>query len=639
MDVPEIRTRFLRFFGDREHALIPSAPVVPVNDPTTLFTSAGMQPLVPYFLGQPHPSGPLLANVQQCVRTDDIDEVGDRTHLTFLEMLGRWSLGDYFKKRAIELSFELLTSDDGFRIDPRRLYITFFAGDADAPRDNEARERWQEMFRRAGVSADEGDPREGWQSGRLFPYGKKENWWGPVGESGPCGPDAEMFIDTGTEHDDAFGAVCHPACGCGRFVEIGNDVFLQFDRQANGRFTPLAQRNVDTGMGLERLAQVLLGLDSVYETAAFLPLIQWLEHASGRGYDSDTRSFRIIADHLRAAAFIVAGGVSASNVHRGYVLRRLIRRAIHHGRLIELPRPFCAEAAEQVIALHADVYPELGEQRQQVLSELELEEQRFDRTIERGLRRLNQLLAEKKEISGADAFMLSDTHGVRLELTVDLVDQSGGKLSPTFGEEYEALMREQKQRSRSAAAGAFKGGLADRSREAVWFHTITHLTHAALRTVLGKHVHQRGSNITADRMRFDFSHSAKLSPAEKKEVERIVNEALERGLEVRLEQLPLQVALKSGALGEFGHKYGDVVTVYTIRDPNGEVVSREICGGPHVQNTSEIQGTFAIVKGESIGAGVRRIKAILKPSSETKQDGAGGPRRPGKDSERPRLKP
>lgn len=458
MDVPEIRTRFLRFFEERGHAMIASAPVVPVNDATTLFTSAGMQPLVPYFLGQPHPSGPLLVDVQKCVRTDDIDEVGDATHLTFLEMLGRWSLGDYFKERAIQLSFELLTSDDGFRIDPDRLYVTFFAGDTDAPRDDEARARWQGMFRGAGVDASEGDPREGWQSGRLFAYGKKENWWGPVGETGPCGPDSEMFIDTGKEHDDRFGPVCHPACGCGRFVEIGNDVFLQFDRLADGRFAPLAQRSVDTGMGLERLAQVLLGVDSVYETEAFRPLIRWLEQVSNRPYESSRRSFRIIADHVRAAAVIAADGVSASNVHRGYVLRRLIRRAVRYGRSIGLPGPFYAEAAKQVIERSGDVYPELREQRQHITSQLGLEEERFGLTLDRGLGKLSKLLADREEISGADASSLYDTHGFPVELTIDLVRQRGGKLSQTFAKEYEARMAEQKERSRTAAEGLFKGG-------------------------------------------------------------------------------------------------------------------------------------------------------------------------------------
>jgi alanyl-tRNA synthetase len=424
-----------------------------------------------------------------------------------------------------------------------------------------------------------------------------------------------MFIDTGKQHDDRFGAVCHPACGCGRFVEIGNDVFLQLDRRPDGTFAPLSQPNVDTGMGLERLAQVLLGVDSVYETGAFRPLIRWLEEAGGQPYESDRRSFRIIADHVRAAAIIAADGVSASNVHRGYVLRRLIRRAVRYGRSVGLRGPFCAEAAEQVIDRCGEVYPELHEQRDHITSQLALEEERFGLTLDRGLRKLTKLLGERRELTGADAFALYDTHGFPLELTVDLVRQSDGTLSPAFTGEFEARMAEQKERSRTAAAGVFKGGLGDRSPEAVWFHTITHLTQAALRSVLGEHVHQRGSNITEERMRFDFSHPAKLTDFEKRQVEEFVNQAVARDLEVRREELGLRTALEAGALAEFGHKYGDVVTVYTIADAGGGVVSREICGGPHVRRTSEIRGEFRIVKEGSVGAGVRRVTGVLTRTS------------------------
>jgi alanyl-tRNA synthetase len=519
-------------------------------------------------------------------------------------MLGRWSLGDYEAEDAVALTFELLTGPDGLGLDPQRLYVTVFAGDDDAPRDTGVEERWRQLFGSAGI-----DP-----EGRIFAYGKAENWWGPVGPSGPCGdggpcgPDSELFVDTGAPHDPAFGPHCHPACPCDRLVEIGNDVFLRYDRRPDGRFRPLKQRSVDTGMGLERLAQVLQGLPTVYETGAFRPLIEWIEERSGRPYRSDERSFRIVADHVKAAAFIAGAGVAAGNVGQGYVLRRLVRRAVRYGRLLELPAGFTPELGQRVIEL----YPELGEHRETVLTELADEEERFGRTLERGLRRVRRLLDQGGEVSGADGFALYDTHGFPVELTRDVVGQEGGTLAPGFDEDYRRLMAEQQERSRTAGAGAFRGGLADRSQESVWFHTLTHLTLAALREVLGEHVHQRGSNITAERLRFDYSHGARLSEEERAAVEQRVNQALRDDLRVDSRELPLDHALAQGALGEFGHKYGDVVTVYTIADTRGgRVVSRELCGGPHVARTGEIDGRYAIVKDESVGAGVRRIRAVL----------------------------
>ena len=599
MDVPEIRSRFLRFYAERGHAVIPAAPIVPAGDASTLFITAGMQPLVPFFLGERHPAGRRVVDVQPCVRTDDIDEVGDPTHLTFLEMLGRWSLGDYDGARAVELTFELLSGPDGLGLDPQRLYVTVFAGDDDAPRDSDVEERWKALFASAGI-----DP-----EGRIFAYGKAENWWGPVGDAGPCGPDSELFVDTGAPHDPAFGEHCHPACPCDRLVEIGNDVFLRYDRRPDGRFLPLPQRSVDTGMGLERLAQVLLGLPSVYETGAFRPLVEWVEACSGRPFASDERSVRIVTDHVKAAAFIAGAGIAAGNVGQGYVLRRLVRRAVRYGRLLELPAGFAPELGEQVITL----YPELGEHRDSVLTELADEEERFGRTLERGLRRVRRLLAQGAAVSGEDGFALYDTHGFPVELTRDVVAEEGGRLAPDFEVDYRRLMAEQQERSRTAGAGAFRGGLADRSKESVWFHTLTHLTLAALREVLGEHVHQRGSNITVERLRFDYSHGARLSNEERAAVEQRVNQALRDDLPVESRELALDDALALGALGEFGHKYGDAVTVYTIADERGgRVVSRELCGGPHVARTGEIDGRYAIVKDESVGAGVRRIRAVLK---------------------------
>jgi alanyl-tRNA synthetase len=605
MDVPEIRSRFLRFYAERGHAVIPAAPIVPAGDASTLFITAGMQPLVPFFLGERHPAGRRVVDVQPCVRTDDIDEVGDPSHLTFLEMLGRWSLGDYDGDRAVELTFDLLTGPDGLGLDPQRLYVTVFAGDHDAPRDSDVEKRWKALFASADI-----DPER-----RVFAYGKAENWWGPVGPSGPrgdggpCGPDSELFVDTGAPHDPAFGPHCHPACPCDRLVEIGNDVFLRYDRQPDGRFLPLTQRSVDTGMGLERLAQVLQGLPSVYETGAFRPLVEWVEARSGRPYASDERSVRIVTDHVKAATFIASAGVAAGNVGQGYVLRRLVRRAVRYGRLLELPRGFTAELGGRVI----DLYPELSERRDAVLGELADEEERFGRTLRRGLRRVRRLVAQGGEVSGADGFSLHDTHGFPVELTRDVVGQEGGRLAARFEEDYRRLMAEQQERSRTAGAGAFRGGLADRSKESVWFHTLTHLTLAALRQVLGEHVHQRGSNITAERLRLDYSHGARLSDVERAAVEARVNQALRDDLPVESRELRLEDALASGALAEFGHKYGDVVTVYTIADEHGgQVVSRELCGGPHVARTGEIDGCYAIVKDESVGAGVRRIRAVLK---------------------------
>jgi alanyl-tRNA synthetase len=599
MDVPEIRSRFLRFYAERGHAVIPAAPIVPAGDASTLFITAGMQPLVPFFLGERHPAGRRVVDVQPCLRTDDIDEVGDPSHLTFLEMLGRWSLGDYEAERAVELSFDLLTGPDGLGLDPRRLYVTVFAGDDDAPRDSDVEERWKSLFAAADI-----DP-----AGRIFAYGKAENWWGPVGESGPCGPDSELFVDTGAPHDPAFGPHCHPACPCDRLVEIGNDVFLRYDRQLDGRFLPLGQRSVDTGMGLERLAQVLQGLPSVYETGAFRPLVEWVEARSGRPFASDERSVRIVTDHVKAAAFIAGAGIAAGNVGQGYVLRRLVRRAVRYGRLLDLPAGFTAELGGRVIEL----YPELEGQRETISTELADEEERFGRALERGLRRVRRLLAQGDAVSGEDGFALYDTHGFPVELTRDVVSQEGGRLAAGFEEDYRRLMAEQQDRSRTAGAGAFRGGLADRSTASVWFHTLTHLTLAALREVLGEHVHQRGSNITAERLRFDYSHGARLSDAERAAVEQRVNQALRDDLQVESRELPLDDALASGALGEFGHKYGDAVTVYTIADERGgRVVSRELCGGPHVARTGEIDGRYAIVKDESVGAGVRRIRAVLK---------------------------
>ena len=580
MDVPEVRQRFLEFYARRGHVTIPAASLIPVDDASTLFTTAGVQPLVAYLEGRPHPAGDRLTNVQPCVRTDDIAEVGDPSHLTCMEMLGRWSLGGYDEVRAIELSYELLTSDEGFGIDPARLAVTVFAGDRDTPADDAVRAAWERLL---------GDP------ARVFGYGRDENWWGPVGPSGPCGPDSEMFFDTGSPHDVRFGPECHPACGCGRFLELGNDVFMRYRRDGGGRLTPLRRTNIDTGMGLERLAQVLSGLPSVYETSAFAESVSTIRGLIGVS-DPPERSVRIVADHLRAATAIAAAGVEPSNTDRGYVLRRLVRRAIVHARLLGMEGPVVAR---------------LG------APGLTPEETRFTRTLERGLRRLETLLDRGEPLSGAAAFELHDAHGFPVDLTAEVVRDRGGRLDDGFRDEYDALMDEQRRRSRSATAVRFAGGLGDRSDAATAYHTVTHLTQAALRRTLGDHVAQRGSNITAERMRFDFSHPRKLTAQEVGEVEAYVNSALARDLVVSSETLPTDQALASGAIGEFGHRYPEHVSVYSIADPaSGELVSREICGGPHVTRLSEIDGEFHITKQEAVGAGVRRLRGVLRQRGE-----------------------
>jgi alanyl-tRNA synthetase len=607
----EIRRRFIDFYVSRGHSIIPSSSLVPENDPTTLFISAGMQPLVPFFLGERHPQGKHLVNVQKCVRTDDIEEVGDRTHTTFFEMLGRWSLGDYFKPEAIESSFEFLTSDEGLALDTHRLYVTFFGGDEDVPRDAEALETWRRLLDSEGMDAAVGDPDDGWESGRIFPYGKKENWWGPVGSTGPCGPDSEIFYDTAHEHDLSFGPVCHPNCNCGRFVEVGNDVFLEYERLNDGRYRRLGQKSVDTGMGLERLAMVHEGAESVWEIDVNAPIVGTLE--LGAQFDSDHSAVRIVVDHIKAAVFLMSDGVIPSNVDRGYVVRRLIRRAVRHGSDLALREGFSTKVADSVIGVYGSIYEELINERDSTLKEIEAEEERFRRTLDKGSRRLERLMAAHGALTGQEAFTLYDTYGFPLELTVELAERKGVPLVGDFTEDFHEAMRLQKDRSRAATQRAFKGGLADHSEVVTWYHTATHLTYAALRKYLGSHVHQRGSNITSERLRFDFSHPSRLSEEEKTQVEEYVNKAIRADLDVSYEELPADTALEKGAIGEFGHKYGPVVKVYKMKDPNsGEVWSYEICGGPHVSRTNEIKGTYRILKEEAVASGIRRIRAVVE---------------------------
>ncbi len=592
----ELRSMFLKFFKDHGHAVISSASVIPENDPTVLFTTAGMHPLVPYLMGAKHPAGKRLTDVQKCVRTGDIDDVGDFSHLTFFEMLGNWSLGDYFKEQMIPWSWEFLTSPEYLGLPKDRLAFSVFAGDADCPRDEESAQLW----RNCGVADD-----------HIFFLPKENNWWGPAGITGPCGPDTEMFIITDKE---PCGPNCSPACSCGRYLEIWNDVFMQYNKKADGTFEPLEQKNVDTGMGLERTICVLNGKKSVYETDLFADILKKISELSGKEYGSDemtTRAFRIIADHMRTATFIMGDdrGVSPSNVDQGYVLRRLIRRAVRYGMGIGMPEGFTGEVAKVIIEQYKDVYPELKRNEAFVLEQLSLEESRFARTLKQGNREFEKLVEKVQDgqIDGVSAFHLYDTYGFPVEMTEELARERG--LTVDMDGFHDCFRRHQAT-SQAGAEQRFKGGLADNSEQSARLHTATHLLHAALRKVLGPEVAQKGSNITAERLRFDFSFGRKMTKEELAEVERLVNEAIESHTPVTCEEMTVAQAKEQGAIGLFESKYGEKVKVYTMGP-----YSKEICGGPHAQNTGDLV-SFKIKKEESSSAGVRRIKAIIGAKAE-----------------------
>ncbi len=614
MELSRLRQTFLDFFRAKGHAILPSASLLPENDPTVLFTTAGMHPLVPYLLGQPHPMGTRLASSQKCLRTDDIEEVGDNRHLTFFEMLGNWSLGDYFKTESIAWSFEFLTGASGLKLDPKRIYVTVFEGDADAPRDQESIDLWRAQFASLGVTADLGvadqdEPTRTDAGPRIYAYPKKKNWWGPAGQTGPCGPDTEIFFDTGTAHDASFGPVCHPNCDCGRFVEIWNNVFMQFEKQADGSFVPLAQKNVDTGMGLERMAAIMQGKQTVFETDAFFPLIEIIANRSGKPYRPEdsaaARPFRIIGEHIRAATFVIgdARGVAPSNVGQGYIVRRLLRRAMREGKRLGLEGSFLPELAAQIISQYGAAYPELETNRERVLQECQKEEEKFGKTLEKGLRELEKMLV-KEPLNGEQAFQLFSTYGFPLELTEELLRERGQAVDRAA---FQAEFKKHQDLSR-ASAGTFKGGLADHSVESTRLHTATHLLQQALRQVLGTHVEQRGSNITAERLRFDFPHPQKMTDDELRQVEQIVNDVIARDLPVHAETMTEDEAKARGAIGVFTDKYaqlGGKINVYFVGD-----FSSEVCGGPHVARTGELGG-FKIIKEEAVSAGVRRIKAVV----------------------------
>ena len=581
------------FFRKHGHAIIGSASLIPENDPTVLFTTAGMHPLVPYLLGEKHPAGVRLADVQKCVRTGDIDEVGDASHCTFFEMLGNWSLGDYFKDEMIPWSYEFLTSPEYLGIDPKRLAVSVFAGDADCPRDERSAELWE----KAGIARD-----------HIFFLPKENNWWGPAGITGPCGPDSEMFIDNGQPKccDE-----CSPACDCGKYLEIWNDVFMQFNKTVDGKYEPLKQKNVDTGMGLERTLCILQGKKSVYETDLFAPIIAAIESIGSGKYGSDeetTKAIRIVADHIRTSVFMIGDekGVACSNVDQGYILRRLLRRAVRFAKKLDIEIGKLTVVAEAVIEEYKDVYPELEINRDRIVNEITAEEERFERTLQGGIKEFEKLChyLVGDTISGKASFKLYDTYGFPIEMTVELAREKGLKVN---NDDFNKAFAEHQQKSHAGAEQKFKGGLADHSEATARLHTATHLMHRALKEVLhDDNANQKGSNITEERLRFDFTFPRALTPEEIKEVEDKVNEAIKADVPVVCEEMTVEEAKEQGAVGLFAAKYGEKVKVYTMGK-----YSKEICGGPHASHTGEL-GHFRIVKEQSSSAGVRRIKAVLE---------------------------
>ena len=582
MKAIEIRNKYLNFFKEHGHTVIPSAPLIPENDPSVLFTTAGMQPLVPYLLGEKHPQGTRLTDYQKCVRTNDIDEVGDNRHLTYFEMLGNWSLGDYFKDESIQMSFDFLTKELGIPVE--KLSVTCFAGDEDCPRDEVSANAWK----RAGI------PEE-----RIYFYGKDDNWW-IAGEEGPCGPDTEMFYDTGKP---ACGPNCEPCCDCGKYVEIWNNVFMEYFKDKNG-YSKLKQRNVDTGLGLERMTMLLQGKETPFDTELFAPVMNKLKEIQ----KADTiESRRIVAEHLRSSMMIISDGGRPSNLDRGYVLRRLIRRMIRHMNKLQIDLNELSALIDINVDNLKEMYPDLEKNREVIKNVIIEEKNKFVKTLSHGEREFEKEIAKLKEknidtIPGTVVFRLYDTYGFPPEVTKELAEENGFKVDL---KEFEKLFKEHQEKSRQGAEHKFKGGLADQNEKTIAYHTATHLLHEALREVLGEHVKQSGSNITEERLRFDFTHPQKMTKEEIQKVEDLVNEQIKRDLQVKCEEMSYEDAKKSGAIGLFTDKYGDKVKVYTIGD-----FSKEICGGPHVTHTGDM-GTFKIKKEESSSSGVRRIKAVL----------------------------
>ena len=625
MNAQEIRKKYLEFCQKNGHTVIKRAPLILHNDPTTLFTGSGMQPLLPYLLGQDHPQGTKLADSQTCLRAQDIEDVGDNRHTTFFEMLGNWSMGEYFKRQQIEWFFEFLTEEVG--LDPQKIYVSCFIGDEknNIPRDDEAAQIWQEVFAKKGIdakiieldSAENGD-KLGMQGGRIFFYNDKENWWSrgggidstPIGD--PCGPDSEVFYDFGEQHHDASFGQAHPASDSGRFMEIGNQVFMQYRRLDDGSFEPLKRRNVDFGGGLERIAAAAIDSPDVFKISLLQPIIKKMESLSGEEYATHTASMRVIADHLRAAVFLAVDGCVPSNKEQGYVMRRLLRRAIRYSFDLGIEQNFLEEVVPVIADLYEADFPEVKENRESIIAVLVKEEKAFRQTLRKGLRQMRHYIDDG--LTGGELFTLYDTFGFPVELSTEEAYKQGIKLSDNWRAEFDARMAEQRQRSKTARKGQFSGGLEGHDPIHLKYHTATHLLGAALRKVLNApDLQQHGSNITSERLRFDFNHD-KLTPKEKQAVEDQVNAWIDADLPVSFAVYPTDEALKMGAIGAFGERYGDKVKVYSIGEGDN-IVSFEVCGGPHVEHTgvlAEGGKRFKITKEESSSAGIRRIKAVLK---------------------------
>lgn len=629
MTAQDIRNAYVEFFKGRGHRVIPRALLVPQNDPTTLFTGSGMQPLVPYLLGEEHPEGTRLVDSQTCLRAQDIEEVGDNRHTTFFEMLGNWSLGDYFKEEQIPWFFEFLTQE--IKLDPERIFVTCFSGDeaAGVPRDLESAEIWTRLFKEAGVEVkqvdidtEENGATVGDQGGRIFFYGSKKNWWSragtpqemPAGE--PGGPTTEMFyLFPGVQHDPAYGEKCHVNCDCGRYIELGNSVFMAYVKTPNG-VEKLPKQNVDYGGGLERIAAAAIDSPDVFKISLLWPIVEKLEALSGQRYDSHTNAMRVIVDHLRGATFLAVDGVKPSNKEQGYVMRRLMRRAIRFAFELGIEQNFCQEVVPVITALYADDYPEVNAKRDEVVEILVREEKAFRQTLRKGIHEFGKLTKDGQSLTGETIFKLYDTYGFPVELSTEEAFKAGVSVPDDWREQFETHMKQQRERSQTAAKGTFKGGLGGQTLQHKKYHTATHLMYQALRDVLGTHVVQNGSNITEERLRFDFSHPEKVTPDQIKQVEDIVNEQIAKDLVVTWEEHPTDKAINElHALGQFGDRYGETVKIYRMQAKDADKpFSFEICGGPHVDHTGQLaeEGKrFKIVKEEASSAGIRRIKAVL----------------------------